>query len=42
MVSGGASGSPAPAASAGCSTPIAWASSPDSYISVTMSQPPIS
>ena len=29
-------------ASAGCSTPSAWASSPDSYISVTMSQPPTS
>src|SRR4029079_2058862 len=46
ICSGGAPGSAATGASAGASlggsTPNTWASSPVSYISVTMSQPPTS
>ena len=45
MPSGAGRGGPrrrAPRRPSGCSTPSASASSPDSYISVTMSQPPTS
>src|SRR4051812_6057966 len=44
-IGAGAGSAPAGAssgASAGCSTPSVWASSPDSYISRMMSEPPIS